>query len=63
MQKNAIVSSHLMPFIRGNLIRRFRFVSFLLFGLEGERFKGLPNDAIIWNMNVSVRLNSGTTIA
>jgi hypothetical protein len=24
-------------------------VSFLLFGLEGERFKGLPNDAIIWN--------------
>jgi hypothetical protein len=36
--------------------------SFLLFGLEGESFKGLPNDAIIRNMNVSVRLNSGTTI-
>ena len=35
---------------------------FLLFGLEGESFKGLPNDAIIRNMNVSVRLNSGTTI-
>jgi hypothetical protein len=34
-------------------------VSFLLFGLEGESFKGLPNDAIIRNMNVSVRLNSG----
>jgi hypothetical protein len=33
-------------------------VSFLLFGLEGEGFKGLPNDAIIRNMNVSVRLNS-----
>jgi hypothetical protein len=37
-------------------------VSFRLFGLEGESFKGLPNDAIIRNMNVSVRLNSGTTI-
>jgi hypothetical protein len=30
MQKNAIVSSHLMPFIRGNLIRRFRFYNALL---------------------------------
>jgi hypothetical protein len=38
-------------------------VSFLLCGLEGESFKGLPNDAIIRNMNVSVWLNSGTTIA
>jgi hypothetical protein len=30
--------------------------------LEGESFKGLLKNAIIRNMNVSVRLNSGTTI-
>jgi hypothetical protein len=46
-----------------HIMHCFQFnVSFLLFGLEGETFKGLPNDAIIRNMNVSVRLNSGTII-